>query len=70
MDPTFSVQYLLIVIFFLIKIQHFENLSPQDHLPDDSLDHGVTGPSAVTLINQLVMSAAAIQVHVLICRLG
>ena len=43
---------------------------PQDHLPDNSLDNRVTWPRAVTLINQLVMSAATIQVLVLICRLG
>lgn len=44
--------------------------SPQDHLPDNSLDDRVTRPRAVTLINQLVVSAATIQVLVLICRLG
>ena len=54
----------------MITILHFDNLCTQDHLPDDSLDHGVAGASAVTLVNELVVSAAAVQVLVLIGRLG
>lgn len=61
----------ILLSFFGYNAVYHDLLSrPQDHLPDNSLDNRVTWPCAVTLINQLVMSAATIQVLVLICRLG
>ena len=51
----------------LIRYIH---LSTEDHLPDNTLDYRVTWPGAVTLFNELVVSAPAVQVLVLVSRLG
>ena len=53
----------------MIKYDYIQ-LSTKYHLSNDTLDDRVARAGAVTLVNQLVVSAPAIQVLVLICRLG